>query len=84
MWYDCRSILLKIKKTKKKTKNKNKKKTVAVSSQTQAFKNFATFLKCITKIDGTTIDDAESMDLVIPMYNLIECSWNYSETTRRL
>ena len=58
--------------------------TVVVSFQIQVSKNFATFLKCITKIDGTTIDDAESMDLVIPMYNLIECSWNYSETTRRL
>ena len=35
----------------------------------------------ITKIDGTTIDDAEDLDLVIPMYNLIEYSSNYSETT---
>ena len=36
------------------------------------------------KIDGTTIDDAEDLDLVIPMYNLIEYSSNYSETTRSL
>ena len=27
-------------------------------------------LKCILKIDGTTIDDSE--DLVMPMYNLIQ------------
>ena len=33
------------------------------------------------KIDGTTIDDAEDLNLVIPMFNLIEYSSNYSETT---
>ena len=30
-------------------------------------KNCTPFTKCITKIDGTTIDDAEDLDLVIPM-----------------
>ena len=35
----------------------------------------------ITKIDGRTIDDAEDLDLVMLMYNLIEYSSNYSETT---
>ena len=37
--------------------------------------------KCITKIDGTTTDDAEDLDLLISMYNLKEYSSNYSETT---
>ena len=38
--------------------------------------------QCITKIDGTTIDDDdEDLDLVMPMYNLIEYSSNYSKTT---
>ena len=36
-----------------------------------AFKNFATFSKFITKTDGTAIDDAEDLDLVMPMYNPI-------------
>ena len=36
------------------------------------------------KIDGTTIDDAENLDLVIPMYNLLEYSLNCSETTGNL
>ena len=27
-----------------------------------AFKNCATFIKCVTKIDGTTIDGAEDLD----------------------
>ena len=37
------------------------------------------FTKCITKIDGTTIDDAEDLDVVMPVYNLLEYSPNYSE-----
>ena len=45
-----------------------------------AFKNCAHFIICITKIDGTTIDDAEDLDLVMPIYNLLECSSNYSDT----
>ena len=49
-----------------------------------AFTNCAPFTKCITKIDGTTIYDADDLDLVIPMYNLIEYSLNYSETTGSL
>ena len=44
-----------------------------------AFKNCASFVKCITKIDEATIDDAEDLDLVMPMYNLIEYSSNYSK-----
>ena len=32
------------------------------------------------KIDETTIDGAEDLDLVMPMYNLIEYSSNHSET----
>ena len=47
-----------------------------------AFKNCATFTTCITKIDETIIDDAENLDLIMPTYNLIEYSSNYSETIR--
>ena len=35
----------------------------------------------ITKIDGTTLDDVEDLNLVNPMYHLIEYSSNYSDTT---
>lgn len=45
------------------------------------FKNFASFTKCTTKTDGTATDDAEDLDLVKPMYNLIEHSSNCSDTT---
>ena len=59
--------------------------TVTAVPETQsAFKNSAPFTKCIIKIDGTTIDNAEELDLVMPLYNLIEYSSNYSETTGSL
>ena len=53
----------------------------AVPSTKVAFNNYAQFTKCITQIDETIIDDAENLDLVMPMHNLIEYSSNYSETT---
>ena len=36
------------------------------------FKNFAQFVKWTTKNDGATIDAAECLDLLMPMYNLIK------------
>ena len=42
-----------------------------------AFEDCALFNKSITKIDGTAIDDAEDLDLVMSMYNLLKCRWNY-------
>ena len=55
--------------------------TVTTARETQvAFKNCAPFIKCITKTEKTTIDDAEDLDLVMPMYNLIEYNSNHSET----
>ena len=46
--------------------------TTAHNIPTQVeFKNYASFTKCNTKIDGTTIDDAEDLDLVMLIYNLI-------------
>ena len=49
-----------------------------------AFEHWVPFTWCITKIDGATIDDAENLDLVMPMYSLMEYSSNFSETTERL
>ena len=36
------------------------------------FKNCAPFTNCISKIKNTQIDNAEYIDIVIPMYNLID------------
>ena len=49
-----------------------------------AFKNCASFIKCVTKVDGTTVVDAEDLDLVVPIYNLIEYGLNHSDTTGSL
>ena len=46
--------------------------TVAVKVTHVALKSWTPFSKCITKIDGTAIDDAEDLDSVIAMYNLLE------------
>ena len=46
-----------------------------------AFKNNAPFTSCISKINNTLIDNAEDLDIVIPMYNLLEYSKNYRKAT---
>ena len=48
------------------------------------FKNYAPFTNCIRKINNTQIDNAEYIDIVMPMYNLIESSNNYSKTSGSL
>ena len=58
--------------------------TIIGHEKVQVFKNCAPFTKCITKIDGTTIDDYKDLNLVMPMYNQTEYSSNYFETTWNL
>ena len=48
------------------------------------FKNCVPFANCISKINNTQIDNAEYTDIVMPMYNLIEYSDNYSKTSGSL
>ena len=48
------------------------------------FKNCAPFTNCISKINNTQIDNAKDIDIVMPMYNLIEYSDNYSKTSESL
>ena len=48
------------------------------------FKNCAPFTKCISRINNTDIDNAHDIDIVTPMYNLIEYSDNYSKTSGSL
>ena len=45
------------------------------------FKNCAPFTKCISRINNTDIDNAHDFDILMPMYNLIEYSDNYSKTS---
>ena len=44
------------------------------------FRNCAPFTNCIIRINNTQVDDAHDIDTVIPMYNLIKFSDNYSKT----
>ena len=48
------------------------------------FKNCAPFTKCISRINNKDIDNAQDIDIVMPMYNLIEYSDNYSKTSGSL
>ena len=56
----------------------------AKRSKSVAFKNNAPFINCISKINGVQIDNAEDLDVVLPMYNLLEYSKNYRKTTGSL
>ena len=47
-------------------------------------KNNAPFVSCITRINGELIEDADDLDIFIPMYNLLEYSKNYRKTIRSL
>ena len=49
-----------------------------------ALKNNAPFLSCISKINNTLIDNEEDLDIVMPMYNLLEDSKNNRKTTGSL
>ena len=48
------------------------------------FKNCAPITKCICRINGTYIGNAQDIDVVMPMYSLIEYSDNYSKTSGSL
>ena len=43
-------------------------------------KNNAPFVSCMAKINNEFIEDADDLDIVIPMYNLLEYSKNYRKT----
>ena len=45
------------------------------------FKNYAPFTKYISKKDNMQVDGAQEIDVVMPMYNLIEYSDNYWKTS---
>ena len=48
------------------------------------FKNNAPCINCITKINGIKIDIAADLDVVMPMYHLLEYKKNYKKTTGSL
>ena len=56
----------------------------AFGNKKLVFKNNAPFINCISKINSVKIDNAEDLDVVMPMYNLLEYSKNYRKTTGSL
>ena len=49
-----------------------------------AFKNCAAFTRCATHINDEHVETAENSDLIMPMYNLIEYSDNYADSSGTL
>ena len=47
-------------------------------------KNNAPLISCISKINGELVENAEDLDIVIPMYNFLEYSKNYEKTSGSL
>ena len=49
-----------------------------------AFKNYAPFTKCNLEINDEHVDRVENLDKLMPVYNLIECSDNYQDSSATL
>ena len=55
-----------------------------VNATRLALKNCAPFTKCNLEINDEHVDTAENLDIVLPMYNLIEYSDNYQDSSATL
>ena len=49
-----------------------------------ALKNNAPFFSCVTRINGKLVENAQDLDIVMPLYNLLYYSKNYRKTTGSL
>ena len=58
--------------------------TNAVNATRLALKNCAPFAKCNLEINDEHVDTAENLDIVMPMYNLVEYSDNYQDSSATL
>ena len=47
-------------------------------------KNNAPFISCVSKINGELVENAEDLDIIMPMYNFLEYSKNYEKTSGSL
>ena len=48
------------------------------------FKNCAAFISCIREKNNAQVDNPKGIDIIMPMYNSIEYSGNYSKTSGSL
>ena len=58
---------------------KKKKKKKINNNKAAAFKNNEPFINCISKINDVKVDNVEDLDVVMPMYNVLEYSKNYKK-----
>ena len=49
-----------------------------------AFKNGAPFRKCLTNVNDEHVETAENLDIIMPMYNILEYSDNYADFSTSL
>ena len=60
-------------------------KVAAVVADTNiAFKNCASFTRCAAHINDKHVETAEILDIIMPMYNLIEYSDSYADSSGSL
>ena len=57
---------------------------VADANTSLALKNCAPFTKCNLEINDEHVDTTENLDIIMPMYNLIEYSDNYQDSSATL
>ena len=55
----------------------------AKRNKSVAFKNNAPFINCISKVNGVQTDNAEDLDVVMAMYNLLEYSKKLQKNNRK-
>ena len=55
----------------------------AKRNKSVAFKDNALFINYISKINGIQVDNAEKLDVVMPMYNLLEYSKNSKKNKKK-
>ena len=48
------------------------------------FKNCAPFTRCVTHINDEHVETAENLNLIMFMYNLLEYSYNYADSSGNL
>ena len=56
----------------------------AAANTNVLFKNCAPFTRCVTRTNDEHVKIAENMDIIMPMYNLIEYSDNYADSSGSL
>ena len=59
----------------------NRRRIIDTRNTFLAFKNNASFTNCISKINNVLIDNVEDLDIVMPMYNLLEYHKSYRKIT---